>query len=158
MSILIVEEENKSAELIYEIFNKEKRDLFFVCDEVQALIAFRKYKTSILIIDLKILCVNDFNLIQIMKIENPQIKIIALNSTSYNYDVEKYQEKYFDILIEKNDIYKCLYDAYLELINNNEVVKMKSKIFEFSSADLNESLFNLKLFQKAFETKIKSIK
>ena len=148
MSILVVEKNNESSELIYEIFNKEKKDLFFVCDGAQALVAFRKYKISIVIIDLKISFVNALDLIQIMKIENPQIKVIALNSSSNNYDIDKYEENYcFDILIRKNDINKYLYDAYLELIT-----------FKLNKADLNESLINLELFQKAFETNSKLIK
>lgn len=157
MSILIVEKDNKSAELIYEIFNEEKRDLFFVCDEEEAIIAFRKYKISIVIIDLESLFVDNFNLIKIMKSENSQIKIIALNSTINDCDVENYKEKYsFNILIQKDDLHKYLYDSYLKLINDKKATKIESKTLELSNADFNESLMNLMVFQKAFETNGKS--
>lgn len=151
LGILIVEKDNKSAELIHEIFYEDKKDLFFVCDDSQALIAFRKYKISIVIIDLEILLANVFDLIQIMKKENSQIKIIALNSTINNYDIDKYQKEYgFDKLIQKDDIHKYLYDLYSKLINEDEA-------YNSCNANFNRSLMNLVVFQKAFEAKKQSI-
>ena len=73
MDILVIENDNKSAELIYEIFYENIEKLFFVSDGEQALIAFRKYEISVVIIDLKISLINAIDLIQIMKMENPDI-------------------------------------------------------------------------------------
>lgn len=54
MAILIIENDNKSAELIYDIFINEIRDIMFANDGIQALIAFRKYELSTILIDLEI--------------------------------------------------------------------------------------------------------
>lgn len=151
MGILVIENDNKSAELIYEIFYENIENLFFACDGEQALIAFRKYEISVVIIDLKISLINAIDLIQIMKTENPQIKIIALNSDTNNYDIDINQEKYcFDILIQKDYLYKYLYNAYLKLMNSE-----KTK-FELSRVDLKEGLANLMIFKKAFEINFKN--
>lgn len=117
MSILVVEKDNVSAELIYEIFTKEIKNLFFVCDCIQASIAFRKYKPSIVIVDLDISITDVLNLIQSIKNENPNIKIIAINSNSNNEMLKKYlNEKHIDALINKKSIYEKLHVIYKNLI------------------------------------------
>lgn len=155
MAILIVERDNESSELIYEIFNKELSELFFVCDGAQALVAFRKYEISTAVIDLEISFVSAIDLIGIMRKENPDIKIIALTSNLDNCSENKYQHNYgFDVLIQKNDIHKYLYDSYLKLTMSDKLFKSPCKILELKNVDLNESLKNLKVFKKAFEKNI----
>lgn len=141
LSILVVEKDNESAELIYEILINEINDLFFVSDGAQALIAFRKYKISLVIVDLEISFVNALDLIHIIKNENPNTKIIALNS---NKDIDTKNSYYIDILIPKDQIDVYLYDSYLKLLNDEKTLKLEN-------IDFNESLENLEIFQKAFE-------
>ena len=141
LSILVVEKDNESAELIYEILINEINDLFFVSDGAQALIAFRKYKISLVIVDLEISFVNALDLIHIIKNEKPNTKIIALNS---NKDIDTKNSYYIDILIPKDQIDVYLYDSYLKLLNDKKTLKLEN-------IDFNESLGNLEIFQKAFE-------
>ncbi len=141
LSILVVEKDNESAELIYEILINEINDLFFVSDGAQALIAFRKYKISLVIVDLEISFVNALDLIHIIKNEKPNTKIIALNS---NKDIDTKNSYYIDILIPKDQIDVYLYDSYLKLLNDEKTLKLEN-------IDFNESLENLEIFQKAFE-------
>lgn len=141
LSILVVEKDNESAELIYEILINEINDLFFVSDGAQALIAFRKYKISLVIVDLEISFVNALDLIHIIKNEKPNTKIIALNS---NKDIDTKNSYYIDILIPKDQIDVYLYDSYLKLLNDEKTLKLEN-------IDFNESLGNLEIFQKAFE-------
>ena len=141
LSILVVEKDNESAELIYEILINEINDLFFVSDGAQALIAFRKYKISLVIVDLEISFVNALDLIHIIKNEKPNTKIIALNS---NKNIDTKDNYYIDILIPKDQIDVYLYDSYLKLLNDEKTLKLEN-------IDFNESLENLEIFQKAFE-------
>lgn len=141
LSILVVEKDNESAELIYEILINEINDLFFVSDGAQALIAFRKYKISLVIVDLEISFVNALDLIHIIKNEKPNTKIIALNS---NKDIDTKDSYYIDILIPKDQIDVYLYDSYLKLLNDEKTLKLEN-------IDFNESLENLEIFQRAFE-------
>ena len=141
LSILVVEKYNESAELIYEILINEINDLFFVSDGAQALIAFRKYKISLVIVDLEISFVNALDLIHIIKNEKPNTKIIALNS---NKDIDTKNSYYIDILIPKDQIDVYLYDSYLKLLNDEKTLKLEN-------IDFNESLENLEIFQRAFE-------
>lgn len=141
LSILVVEKDNESAELIYEILINEINDLFFVSDGAQALIAFRKYKISLVIVDLEISFVNALDLIHIIKNEKPNTKIIALNS---NKDIDTKNSYYIDILIPKDQIDVYLYDSYLKLLNDEKTLKLEN-------IDFNESLENLEIFQRAFE-------
>ena len=141
LSILVVEKDNESAELIYEILINEINDLFFVSDGAQALIAFRKYKISLVIVDLEISFVNALDLIHIIKNEKPHTKIIALNS---NKNIDTKDNYYIDILIPKDQIDVYLYDSYLKLLNDEKTLKLEN-------IDFNESLENLEIFQRAFE-------
>ena len=141
LSILVVEKYNESAELIYEILINEINDLFFVSDGAQALIAFRKYKISLVIVDLEISFVNALDLIHIIKNEKPNTKIIALNS---NKNIDTKDNDYIDILIPKDQIDVYLYDSYLKLLNDEKTLKLEN-------IDFNESLENLEIFQRAFE-------
>lgn len=141
LSILVVEKDNESAELIYEILINEINDLFFVSDGAQALIAFRKYKISLVIVDLEISFVNALDLIHIIKNEKPNTKIIALNS---NKEIDTKDNDYIDILIPKDQIDVYLYDSYLKLLNDEKTLKLEN-------IDFNESLENLEIFQRAFE-------
>lgn len=141
LSILVVEKDNESAELIYEILINEINDLFFVSDGAQALIAFRKYKISLVIVDLEISFVNALDLIHIIKNEKPNTKIIALNS---NKEIDTKDNYYIDILIPKDQIDVYLYDSYLKLLNDEKTLKLEN-------IDFNESLENLEIFQRAFE-------
>ena len=123
MGILIVEKDNKSAELIYDIFIKDINNLFFASDCNQASIAFRKYNPTVVIIDLDISFVDVVELIKTIKIENKKIKIIAIYSVCEIKDIEENLENYeIDALIHKNFLDDSLYDAYHNLNTLNEIV------------------------------------
>ena len=113
MGILIVEKDNISAELIYEIFIEDVKNLFFTCDCIQASIAFRKYNPSVIIVDLDISIIDVIDLIEIIKAENPKIKIIDIYSITNINDIKENLAKYhIDVLIKKENLHNSLYDNY----------------------------------------------
>lgn len=119
MGILIVEKDNISAELIYEIFIEDVKNLFFTCDCIQASIAFRKYNPSVVIVDLDISIIDVIDLTEIMKTENPKIKIIAIYSIANINDIKENLTKYhIDALIKKEDLLNSLYNHY-EILDIN---------------------------------------
>jgi DNA-binding response OmpR family regulator len=116
LGILIVEKDNASAELIYEIFIQEIKKFYFASDCIQASIAFREYKPSVVIIDLDTSFFEVIELIQTMRVENPKIKIIAMYSCN-KYNIKENFRKYnIDNLANKNSIHETLHNMYLDLI------------------------------------------
>ena len=120
MGILIVEKDNTSAELIYEIFIKDIKNLFFASDCMQAAIAFRKYNPSLVIIDLDISFTDSIDLINTMKIENKKLKVIGLYSSDVHNIKDNFMLHHIDALINKISINKDLHNTYISLIENNK--------------------------------------
>ncbi len=113
MGILVVEKDNKSAELIYDIFSEEIKELFFASNVNEALIAFRKYKISIIILDLQMKFIDLVELIHIIKNEKTNIKIIAINTNSTDVEIEElFKEQLINALVEKESLKENLYDVY----------------------------------------------
>lgn len=112
MAILVIENHNESAELIYEILMNEPNNIIFAEDGAQGLIAFRKYELSTIIIDLDISFIDSIELIKTVKKEKPNIRIITFARNYEDKVVDKLdflQDKHF---IKKEDLKNKLLRVY----------------------------------------------
>jgi CheY-like chemotaxis protein len=111
LAILVIGNDNESAELIYEILMNEPNNIIFAEDGVQGLIAFRKYELSTIIVDLDICFISILEFIKIIKEESKKIKIV-LFGTKNDEILEKLKSLGVEDFVEKDNLLQNLLLVY----------------------------------------------
>ena len=116
MKNILIVEDDRTSNFLYQIYLKDSYNIFYVYDTIDIYDVIRLNKIDLILLDIKILPENGFMVAKKIKIEMPEIKIIAQTAHMQHFVKEK-DKNIFDLFLEKPLLPNILLQSIDSLLN-----------------------------------------